>query len=338
MPFGGNDAGYTIRCHYTNQPIEQILLRDDLLAAISYDVPCLPTTNPSLYKSGLKNLGNNNQTEIWTASGDIEHGTQDQCHWSQTEQCLLVSLVIDDTTGSTQSESIESAYTKLLSLLEERGYPHIVRAWNYMPDINKGIGDDERYRHFCTGRERAFKSHQYNDSQYPSACALGHAHGQTIIYLLATKEAGQHFENPNQQSAYSYPRQYGPKSPSFARATLVNWSSEKAQLFVSGTASIVGHSSVLGDVDNHQDNLAIQLATTFSNIDQLLAHVAAQANLPIRPSLSSLKVYIRHYDDYLAIKSAVEDHYGDINDEVLYLQADICRKELLVEIDGLCEL
>ena len=195
MPYEDNDAGSALRCEYTSQSIEQILQRDDLLAVINYEAPCLPTTNPLLYNSGLKNLSNTSQTEIWTTSDNIKHGTKDQCHWSQTDQCIFVSLVTDDITGAAQDQTIEGAYSKLLSLLEERGYRHIVRAWNYMPNINHGLGDDERYRLFCVGRERAFKTHQYDDLQYPSACALGHNHGQTIIYLLATKQPAQHFEN-----------------------------------------------------------------------------------------------------------------------------------------------
>ena len=65
-------------------------------------------------------------------------------------------------------------------------------------------------------------------------------------------------------------------------------------------------------------------------------HIAKQNKLAETPQPDSLKVYIRHADDYLAIKAAVEQHYGDT--PTLYLEADICRRELLLEIDALCEL
>ena len=77
--------------------------------------------------------------------------------------------------------------------------------------------------------------------------------------------------------------------------------------------------------------------TTLANIDQLLEHVARQEHLATTPAVGILKVYLRRAGDLDAAKAAIISHFGEAVPAV-YLQADICRQELLVEIDGLCEL
>jgi chorismate lyase/3-hydroxybenzoate synthase len=330
------DTQSSLACHYSQQPLEQLLQREDLLVAINYNSPCLPTANPRFYNCGLNTLGAPAVTEIWTSSAPIQHGSQDHCHYSQTDDALMISLVVDETAFDNQQLAIADGYHRLLSVIQQRGYPHIIRMWNYMPDINNGVDDNEHYRHFCIGRQQAFQRHHYDQQHYPSACALGHYQGDAIIYLLAAKQPGQHFENPNQQSAYQYPRQYGPQSPSFARATRVDWSSG-AQLYISGTASIIGHVSITGSEQSHADNLNIQLNTTLANIDQLLTHVTQQGQLKSTPTISSLKVYLRHPEDLPAVKTRLEQHFQP-ETAILYTHADICRQELLLEIDGVCEL
>ncbi len=321
----------SLNCRYSSAPIEQILRQEGLLAAIRFDSPCLPTANPRLYNSGLNSLeGSSQLTEVWTTSAAIEHGSDGQCHWSQTEELIFACLVVDESLFDSQSQAICDAYQRLLKLIARRGYRDIIRAWHYMAEINQGDGDQERYKQFCSGRQRAFELSEYAPEDYPAACALGHHSDQTIIYLLASKQAGSHFENPNQQSAYQYPRQYGPQSPSFARATLVNWAGNQ-QLHISGTASIIGHQTI------HADNFTGQLATTLDNLEQLLSHVAQQAELASTPRFTILKVYLRHSQHLAETKAAINSHYGE-DVAVIYLQADICRQSLLVEIDGLCEL
>lgn len=73
------------------------------------------------------------------------------------------------------------------------------------------------------------------------------------------------------------------------------------------------------------------------DIDQLLEHIAQQSPLASTPTLSILKVYLRKAEDLAAAKAAINQHFGEAVPAV-YLLADICRQELLVEIDGLCEL
>lgn len=324
------DQNSHIICTYSDQTLDDILRHDGLLAAISFDSPCKPSTNPRHYHCGLTPLQNKQIVEAWYSSLPVTYGTEGGCHWSQTDELMFAGLVVDEAGFPSQTHAIRSAYLELIRLISTKGYPHIIRSWNYMADINRGEGDEERYKLFCAGRQQAFEDARYGSNQYPSACALGHRHGQTIIYLIAARQPGTHFENPLQRRAYLYPRKFGPKSPSFSRATLVEWQKER-QLYVSGTASIIGYET------RHPKDLGKQLDTTLENIDSLLTHVGRQTGLSKTPTMSIAKVYLRHAEDLSAVQPVVQQHFGE-GVPILFVQADVCRSELLVEIDGLCEI
>jgi enamine deaminase RidA (YjgF/YER057c/UK114 family) len=116
-------------------------------------------------------------------------------------------------------------------------------------------------------------------------------------------------------SAYAYPREYGVRSPSFARATLWN-----ETLFIGGTASIVGHET------RHAGNIRAQLAETLVNINAVTR--AAGRTLA---DLRHVKLYLRNASD-VAVASelaAVLPHA-----KLMVVEADICRRELLLEIEA----
>jgi chorismate lyase/3-hydroxybenzoate synthase len=156
-----------------------------------------------------------------------------------------------------------------------------------------------------------------------------------VVWFLASAHRGLARENPRQVSAYSYPPCYGPRSPSFARATRCPESAGD-WLLLSGTASIVGHRSVgAGDVER-------QLEETLDNLEHLLLPRSARPTgrdggrclLVQEPSrVHALKVYIRRAEDLPLVRAGVEARFGS-DLPVLYMQADICREELLVEIEG----
>src|SRR4029077_5387998 len=137
-----------------------------------------------------------------------------------------------------------------------RGYGHLLRVWNYFPHINDDADGVERYVRFNAGRHDAFAAKgRATATDAPAACALGSRGTDLVIYFLAAKRAGQQIENPRQVSAFRYPPQYGPRSPPFAGAMLAR-PTGKPLLFVSGTASIVGHETL------HHGDAAAQAAET----------------------------------------------------------------------------
>jgi chorismate lyase/3-hydroxybenzoate synthase len=127
-------------------------------------------------------------------------------------------------------------------------------------------------------------------------------------------------ENPRQVSAWRYPRQYGRTPPSFARAMALP---AQDALAISGTAAVVGHASA------HQDDLEAQLNETLTNLEALLASAGMSTGFDTQ---SPLKAYLRHPTDAPHIRDFLQSRLPGV--PVLLLQGDICRQELLVEIDG----
>ncbi|MEO8778700.1 MAG: pteridine-dependent deoxygenase, partial [Rhodanobacter sp.] len=140
------------------------------------------------------------------------------------------------------------------------------------------------------------------------------------VYLLACDQPGVRVENPRQVSAWRYPRQYGPTPPSFARAMTLP---AHDVLAISGTAAVVGHASA------HHDDLDAQLEETLVNLGALLASARLPSGFDAR---SPLKVYVRQAGDVPHVRDFLQRRLPDV--PVLLLHGDICRRELLVEIDG----
>jgi enamine deaminase RidA (YjgF/YER057c/UK114 family) len=227
------------------------------------------------------------------------------------------------------SEATISGYRDIFELLEKTGHRHLIRVWNYLPEINREVDGDERYRHFNAARQSAFRgAGRPIEVTVPAACALGSPPGSPIcIYFIAAREAARMIENPRQTSAYRYPPKFGTHSPSFSRACMLGGTAGTS-LFISGTASIVGHETIhLGDV-------AAQTRETLANLGALLEEANRVAGEP-RYSLDGLKlkVYVRRPRDLDAIQSVLAANVRP-SAPILFLQADVCRQELLVEIEA----
>lgn len=210
----------------------------------------------------------------------------------------------------------------------------LCRIWNYVPQINAVPGGLENYRRFCRGRSRAFEEHFGTgfERELPSASAVGVASGPLAVAFLATTAFPQHFENPRQVPAFSYPADYGPRPPSFSRATLVRRGTS-ARLFISGTAAIRGHATIA------PDDLERQLPCTLENLQAIArAAGAGPAIGAVEGWQRSFKVYLRHAADFRVAARFLEQHLLSAEDAVTYLQADLCRADLRVEIEAVLHL
>lgn len=228
----------------------------------------------------------------------------------------------------------ESAYRQMFSLMQEMDYAYIYRCWNYMANINGISQNIERYREFNVGRKAAFLAcSAHINNQLPAACALGIVDGPLKIAFLLGRQAPIAIENPRQISAYKYPPKYGPCTPSFSRATLLR--TEKSEiLFISGTASIVGHQTV------HTLDVVAQTTETLVNVNAVIT----EANKILGVNKFDLnniffRVYIRNPLDLSLVKNEME-RYLNAPIKAIFVQADICRKDLLLEIEAtaICSL
>jgi enamine deaminase RidA (YjgF/YER057c/UK114 family) len=222
------------------------------------------------------------------------------------------------------------AYTDLFALLAHSESPHLLRLWNYFPGINGDGGGTERYRQFNAGRQQAFiEARRSAFEGSPAACALGTAHGPLRVYFLAGRVPPLAIENPRQVSAYRYPDAYGPRSPSFSRAAIVSLNDGRTMLFISGTASIVGHQTM------HIGNVARQTEESLANIAAVLAVAAERAGAPFPHDALTYTVYVRCPADLPVVRRIFENAVGPrAASNAIYLQADICRAELLVEVEA----
>lgn len=218
-------------------------------------------------------------------------------------------------------------YRQLLALSAGR---RLFRIWNYVPRINAVEAGLENYRRFCRGRSLAFEAHfgRTFQPQLPAASAVGVSDGPLAIAFAAGHAAARHFENPRQVPAFEYPLDYGPRSPSFSRATLVEAEGAR-QLFISGTAAIRGHATVAAE------DLNAQLACTVENLEI----IAQTAGVGPRCGAAdgwqrSFKVYLRNRAEFAAARHFLDRHLLQPGDRAIYLLADLCRSDLRVEIEA----
>jgi chorismate lyase/3-hydroxybenzoate synthase len=265
--------------------------------------------------------------EIWYSRNPVRYGCDQAVSFACNESVLLAQMWVDEVCYKHLDTIAYHAYQRLIAFIRIQGYPHLLRAWNYISNIHGECQGLDRYQAFYQGRYRALKE-TLVDFQFrlPAASVIGTQTPGLLIYCLAAKRPGQQVENPRQISAYRYPLQYGPKSPSFSRSILKTWATHHHHLYISGTASIVGHRT------RHSRNAAAQLHETLNNVTMLLEAANRDVVFPFR--LVLLKFYIRCASDAEMLRHIALDQLGaDI--PMLFLEGAICREELVVEVEGM---
>jgi chorismate lyase/3-hydroxybenzoate synthase len=307
------------------------------LAEFHFGTSARPTGDPRHIPVTLAQLGGDERIERWSTDSPVTAGRYREFAYAEDGDYLFASLRVPPGKCADIERVTRSSYLHLDHLIRRLGYPYWLRAWNYLADITTGEGESERYRRFNAGRYSAVGLSSGIEQNLPAASALGMDPGMDdggesggfVLCCLAGKKPGAQIENPRQLSASLYPPRYGLRSPMFARAALVP-NGKGAQLLVSGTASIVGHESLhIGDPER-------QLEETSRNFEALVdAAMRADVGRPKASSvrLESLKVYLRNSADYARLIPRIRRLFA-VEHEPLVLRADICRRELLIEIEG----
>lgn len=288
-------------------------------AALTIDVGLEPLHGPADATSWA---------ELWFATGPVHTGQWSDaaalpCHvrYAHDEHYLFAVMELDEREHGGILLTAEHAYAAIRRFQPQSRFPHLLRMWNYMDAINDGAGDMERYRQFCVGRGRGLGEVSHS---YPSATAIGRHRPDHVlqVFWLAGKVPGRSLENPRQVSAYHYPRVHGPVSPTFARALVA----PDDTLLISGTASIVGH------VSQHHDDAMAQLEETVRNLGSFAPYVGRSRTAASR---DLLKVYVR--DPALTADLAERLRQLYPGSDIFFVAADICRRELLLEIEAVLE-
>jgi enamine deaminase RidA (YjgF/YER057c/UK114 family) len=238
-------------------------------------------------------------------------------------------MIADHASAAELKAATLQAYRDIFAVLERTQHRHLLRVWNYLPEINRVADGDERYRHFNAARQAAFRdAGRSTVGSVPAASALGSPPGSPLsIHFLAARQAPAMIENPRQTSAYFYPPQFGSYSPTFSRASVLS-GAHGTNLFVSGTASIVGYETV------HRGDVAAQTRETLANIGAVVLEANRIAGwAAYAPGALDYKVYVRHASDLAAIRGELSAALP-ASTRVVYLLADVCRAELLMEIEA----
>ena len=221
----------------------------------------------------------------------------------------------------------ERLYARLIETARPSPHPYLIRIWNFFGAINAGEGDDERYRRFCVGRNAAVDA-MFRDPP-PAATAIGAPDpgAPLSVVALCSAQPAIALENPRQTPAWQYPREYGPVPPGFSRGAVLR-DADGATLLASGTASIVGHVSL------HVGDVVAQLDESLANLHVLLDEGSRRGGERFgMEGVQALRVYLRHADALAPVQARLAAQ-GLPLERVAFLQGDICRRELDVELEG----
>jgi len=236
------------------------------------------------------------------------------------------------------AESFRSVTTELYGKIRQTQVatpaPHAIRIWNFIPGIHAPMGSGlDRYHAFNQGRFDGFMNWFGDASKFamllPTATGGGHHGHELTIHALGSVQPGRPIENPRQRPAFRYSRRFGPCPPCFARATAATLP-DGLKMLIGGTASVRGEDSM------HCGSLKDQLDELISNIHSLLAH-ARRDSADALDQIDEARVYYRHSDDRAQLEAAIAPRFTAAR-RIEMVRADICRPELLVEVEALAPL
>ena len=157
---------------------------------------------------------------------------------------------------------------------------------------------------------------------FPAASAVGTFDENLEVNILLTNGKIVNIENDLQMSAFNYPKQYGRVGPSFSRASIA-----LPNLYISGTASIRGHETLF------EGDLQSQTALSVDNIYYLIEKANSMTERRFSLNHSCWHVYLRDPQNKMKVQQLLEKLGLK---KVEFTHAQICREDLLVEIEGIC--
>ncbi|HOX55789.1 MAG TPA: dioxygenase [Verrucomicrobiota bacterium] len=255
--------------------------------------------------------------------------------------------------GFKPTSASRGVYAQTLDVLEHTraalaeagsGFQHLVRTWFYLGGITRPEGKVGRYQELNRARSDYYRGVRFRCSSlapaaaqgvYPASTGIGMG-GRGLVMSCVALETPRDdivllpLENPRQTPAYAYDARYSSQSPKFSRAVALMLG-DCLTTWVSGTASIVDSETCYpGDPEK-------QTEQTIDNIERLIAkenfsqHGLEGAGASLR-DLAKIRVYLKRPEDLPRCRAICEQRFGGV--PVIYAVADICRPDLLVEIEG----
>ncbi len=223
------------------------------------------------------------------------------------------------------------------------GFQQVVRTWFYLGDITGLDKGEQRYRELNRARTDFYRQVRFSNSNdgtgqgmFPASTGIGMGGTGLALGCVSFQTERQDarlvpLENPRQTPAYAYHARYSAQSPKFSRAMALVLG-DYLTLWISGTASIVNSES------RHPGDIVRQTEQTIDNIERLIAteNLSSRGLPGMGANLSDIakiRVYVKRPEDFAACKAVCERRFGPV--PAMYAVADVCRPELLVEIEGI---
>jgi enamine deaminase RidA (YjgF/YER057c/UK114 family) len=224
-------------------------------------------------------------------------------------------------------------------------FEDVVRTWLYLGNITGPDGETQRYCELNRARTAFYQDRKFggglvrpqsNGRVFPASTGIGTDGDALALGCIALRTSRADvamvpLENPRQTSSCDYGRSYGLASPKFSRAMAVV-AGDSATTFISGTASITASET------RHADSVQRQTEQTLDNIEALIApenfdrHGLPRLGATLG-DLALARVYLRQPEDYATAREICQARLGRL--PVIYVMADVCRPELLVEIEAI---
>lgn len=246
----------------------------------------------------------------------------------------------------TQESDARTCFSELTRNLKKNGFSlnNLIRQWNYIGKILyvEDATGRQNYQIFNDVRSYYFEKETYNDG-YPAATGIGMDYPGTILKYIAILPKQElkiiPLNNPMQLPAYKYSEKVLagkptgidiPKTtPKFERGKVL-CSGNLRKVLVSGTASIYGEENHPDENLNTQTIKTLRLITALVSAKNLSFHGCRIQKIP---TPLNFQAYIKKPDDELDALRICKSYFGNIPGFATV--ADICRNELLVEIE--CE-
>lgn len=284
--------------------------------------------------------------EIYALEGEAKFQIKEEngvCYGvveSDKEKMLFIEgIPASDFTDKVAKQS-EEVFVKLDALLSAYGFEvdDIVRQWNYIGNIVSYKDGKQNYQEFNDARSRYYAKAPWRNG-YPAATGIGSTDGIVVGGIAFKKADGTGvypIDNPLQIAAHVYSKNVlidnddnaVKSTPKFERAKLIE-TERGACCFVSGTAAIRGEESV------DASSAKMQTIRTIENIEYLVSkeNLERFGCKPYDLNYIFLHIFVKNAEEYGEIRSVVEEKYPNV--AAIYSVADVCRSELLVEIEGI---
>ncbi|MBO7302196.1 MAG: hypothetical protein J6U58_05760 [Bacteroidaceae bacterium] len=251
---------------------------------------------------------------------------------------IITAGIIPANISKSTFEQANEIFSIISSILQSNGFlpSDIYRQWNYIQGITMLNDGRQNYQEFNEARSRFYNNCNWENG-YPAATGIGCDAGGLMVEICAARcnnQLNKPIDNPLQIAAHNYSQDVlegkayatlqEKSTPKFERARILG-----DTIYISGTAAIKGEAS------NNSCDIIEQTAETMEVMNRLIS----KENIPTDNNGAEyklLRIYVKREEDISAITKYMQEHYPATPKH--YTIADICRPELIVEIEGVANI